>query len=507
MIVRRSPRALVAFAATLSLAGCIGDSLDDEQVDETASEVTIGTPDYELVASLYGDLEFDVASQYARASAIDAFGCSGFLISDNVYVNARHCRATTTGATTITVSWGQYGATDGDFTLATDEARARLENLGVPAQVNPTTAELKTWTCNLVLSPSTRDIDYWLCQPNSISWHESAGDGQVVTLNLEPGHIWGHYKADSGSRPKGRRLYSTHMVQRCGDTQRNLVISTEGNVKDTDYGCVGFGNEDPDHCFEHGLDTIQGSSGAAVVDMTTHHAYAVQQGQWRYWFGTKNKVCSGWPSGQVANVATRFGPEVFDMVAPGPVFASGPTVGWASEFLGGVGGSTHYNECPTGHLAVGVVGTTSAGGYLGNFGLVCMPTGGGMRLDEATVIAHGSFDTGFTVANNTDFNEYHNEVLSTEVAAPHQQNIQLCPPGYFLTGLGGFEGDYVGMLVGMECRHPSTNHAVARLFGQRFGSKFEDMDYTWSSCPAGSYAFALFSRSGWFTDGIRHRCR
>jgi hypothetical protein len=497
-----------ALAVLLSLSGCLAEPVDADDIGERESEVTIGDPNYELIADLYDDPDFDVASQYARASALDGFGCSGFLISDDVYVNARHCRLTTSGATTISVTWGRYGVADANFDLATAEAKTRLESLGVPASsANLSPGQLKTWTCSLELSPAHRDIDYWRCQPRQLTWYESAGSGQWVSLNLLPGHLWGHYKVDSGSRPVGRRLYTAHLIQRCGDSTRNLVISTEGSVKDTDYGCVGFADQDPQHCFEHGLDTVQGSSGGAVVDKTTHQAYAVQQGQWRYWLGTANKVCSGWPSWQVANTATRFGPEVLDITAPGAVFQSGPAVGWGSEWIGGSGGNPHYSECPTGYAAAGVVGTTSSSGYLGNFGFVCVPEVGGLRLDESRVIAHGSVDVGFVTANGTDFNEYFNETLSSEQPSSHQQNLQMCPPGYFIDGLGGFAGNYVGKLIAIRCHNSSTGHSVARFLGDRFGANWDGMEYTWSSCPAGSHAYALFSNTGWLTDGLIPRCR
>ncbi len=477
-------------------------------VGGTQSEVTIGLPNYELIADLYGDAEFDVASQYARASALDDFGCSGFLISDDVYVNARHCRVMKGGAVTIDVHWGRYGTTDADFSLATKEARNRTQNLGVPmSQLPNVDAALKTWKCDLALSPSKRDIDYWRCRPNSLAWTEQGDGARNVTLNLLPGHVWGYYKSDSGSRPVGTALYTSHMVRRCTDSTRNLVISTQGGVKDTDYGCVSFANEDPEHCFEHGLDIIPGSSGAPVVDKSTHQAYGVMHGHWTYWLGTADKVCEGWPSGQVANLATRFGPEVFTMTQPEPVFQSPPFAGWGSNWIGGTGGTADFSACPTGYLAAGVVGTASSSGYLGNFGFVCMPSVGGTRLDEATVIAHGSFDVGFKKAKNTDFNEYFNETLSSTQPSPHQQNLQLCPPGYYVNGVGGLAGNFVGQLVFMRCHSPSTDHTVVRTIAGRFGSKRDGMTYTWSACPAGSHVYALFSKTGWFTDGFVAACR
>jgi hypothetical protein len=523
--------------------GCALDHADDQYGDqqdepgEAVSGIVIDDHDFILLSQLEAANASPTGNQtdalYGRATGlVRNTGCTSFLVDDGVVATARHCRMDDDlipdgTSPTTTIRFGRYGsgAPSGNFSGGSLDGLIRAIQLGIPLSVflgNPAAfSSLTTWTCTVSQSTTGRDIEYYTCQPNVVSWVEPV-NGMTVNLSLLPGHIWGHFNTASSGHQDGQSVRNFGVNQRCGDAVRS-VITAPGEVEDDVDGCIGwFGG-----CFEVTTDTFGGHSGGPVVRRSDHVAYGVTHGStFASWdAGETNDPCGSATGWHTENLATKIASDVSNFTGSSPTGGAQPTGGYLGigGLVGGTGGTNRSLNCPANYLAAGVIGSTSSGGYLGNFGLVCMPNkdafNAGMvgnvtshRLDRAVVVAAGSHDTGFVTADDVDFNTYFNEVLSDTAAGPFQQALTMCPPGMFLRRITGFEGTYAAEVTKIACAPPATSWMLVERDVSGLGnlSDADDpnlVEDTTQCDGAGAFINGILIHSGWVTDGYRARCR
>jgi V8-like Glu-specific endopeptidase len=525
-------------------SACVADVEEgaEELMGEAESEIVIDDHDFMLLSDLQNANTTPTTNQidalYGRATGVFlvpvtgglALGCTGFLVDDAVAASARHCRLAADNQTfdqpaTLQLRFGRYGtgAATNNFGNANLDALIRAIELGIPITAFTTGGvpftSLTTWTCNVTQTTPNRDIEYFTCAPNVVTWTEP--NGTTVNMSLLPGHIWGHFNTSWTGMADNQAVRNFGVNPRCGDAVRSIVTAP-GKIEDVVDGCSGPWQ----HCFEHTADTISGHSGGPVMRRSDHVVYGVQNGTFvASWdddeTGDPCGSATGW---HTENVASRIASDIDNITGSSPTGnaqSAGPYMGIGGR-IGGGGGTVRTLNCPNDYLAAGIIGSTRAG-YLGNMGLVCMPnrdfygvssTGNvnALRLDRAVVVAGGSRDTNFATTFGTDFNTYFNETLTDAgSSAPFQQALAMCPAGMFLRSISGFENStYAGEVTEIECAAPFQSGVTTTRqpagFGTRDASDGMTLDTT--ACSS-AFAFinGLTIGSGWYTDSYRARCR
>ena len=493
-LLRRRLLALSGLA--LASISCVSelDELDefDEAVETVDSELIVGSRNWYPLTSMESSSTYLSSALYGRAAGRTDTYCSGFLIDDDIFVTAHHCHRSS-----LEVTFGRYGDVPGDYSRANAEARRRLRQVGVPITIvdGLASSTFRTFTCRWERRDSGyRDIEFYRCNTNLIEWREQfQNSDRVVRYGLKPGHVWGHFEV-GGSRAEGTRLNIIANNQRWSDSPWDTLLS-RGEVIDRDDDCT----EGYSHCFEHSGDTLTGSSGGAILDRNTHRVFGVVQGS--------HQVIKS------ENYGTYWGAVVHGYLTA-QTHGGWATGVWGEHtaWVGGGGGSNKRFSCPLGMMAAGVIGSTSASGYVGNLGLVCVPhySASHMRLDRAKVVVGGSHDTEF-VTGAHDFNVYTHETRSSTAAATHLQSLTLCPPGFFMYGMSVNEGRYVNAINSINCEDPQSGALARRNVRQgasdnTIGARLDE-DWTTIDCPVGQYMARLDINSGWVTDGFRVRCR
>ena len=492
----------------------------DAEIEGVIQEEVVmdDSPDWNYLTEFENDPAFVTGALYGRGAGWDLdTGCSGFLVDDDIWVDASHCGIVADDDLTITIQMGNFGGTDpGNNDPAIAEARQRLVALGIPqATVDGLgTNSFTRWVCDLdqEMVPD-RDIDYYECSPNRVSWTESPSwEPRSTYVDLLPGHVWGHFNVEPGDRPDGRDLYLISHNTKCGDGSRTSLLSP-GEVTDDSSTCAdGGGYSWGDDCFNHNADSMAGSSGAVLVDSTTNRAFGVNHGHEVYWFGDEDDPCDSWS--WAVNDATYIRNEIYDYTDEDAGGNGWPMGGWTwgtAPWIGGFGGSQKGAYCEDGMMVGGVVGSTAQGGWAGNLGFVCVPhnSKSAWRFDRAEVLAMGSWDTGFTF-DVVDANTYLHEVRSDNEPGAGVQHLAMCPAGYFVDGIGAMAGQYVGKLLFLLCEDPRNGHETYRWIanGDGFiGTKASGLAYEFSGCPAGQYFAGLEANTGWHLDGFNPVCR
>ncbi|MEZ4467237.1 MAG: hypothetical protein R3F60_20900 [bacterium] len=501
---------MVILFPLMALAVACGDELGDElgdpafgdadtgvaasPIEAAAQPLILGQRDWLPLTDFDGlDLDGTIGT-YGRATARIGT-CSAGLISDDVLVGARHdsCGVSTDA------HFGWFGDPSGDFSIADAEARRRLRQIGVPESVvqrlDPST--WRDWTCPTASVEAGRDIRYMRCEPKLLEWDEAHQNSRVhLRFHLKPGHIWGFLEVERGERADRTSLRVLSINRRWSNTPLAILVSG-GRVIDRNNAC----NQDWNHCFEHGADTLGGSSGGPILDTYQARMFGVHSGGYEGLFRTENRAS------YLGDGVTRYLTEARDGGWPtGAGAGQTPTAG-------GAGGQRVWRACPQGMMAAGVVGTTSAQGYVGNFGLVCVPHGErtDYRLDRAYVVAGGSWDTGAHEAQNYPLNQYLHEFRSdSQPGRNGTQAMALCPPAFYIRSLTVRAGTYVDNVLSMTCADPQTGALAHRnvtidpesLIGRSPGGAMQTL-----ACPDGSYAHGIVDRVGALTDAIALLCR
>jgi hypothetical protein len=519
---------LPAFFTLLSLGAgaCAAD--DTPELGEADQELILGGEDWDQLPNFESDPTYYRGSLYGRATANLDMGsggrCSGWMITDNILVTAHHCR---NGHTTITAKFGQYDASPGGNAAGLADARNRLAELGVPLAVSATIGDstLTHFSCSLYESeyPSTsRDVDFYLCAPNQVTMNIPPFN-RNRTFEFHPGHLWGQYELDLGSRSDGDYIYaiSTNKTnaQDSAGLPNSVLLSPHGYVYDGDddfYGQYA-------HNFEFvGSDIICGSSGGVMMDQTDHRAFGLITGQYSL-SGDDSCDRTGHGNGGTfySNVGTYLGDGAATLVGYGASYDGVPKVGTHnSAWVGGTGGTLRTMTCPTNFVATGVIGTR-INGVIGNFGVVCTPyrrgyfetTGAdatvGRDFKNSTVLAGGSIDTDFVVANGTDYNTYWHDVVPNHDGSTPQSQIQ-CPFGSYLSGVNVSRVN--ALISGVDSIRCTELKKVGNSVEQR-ASTFSTPGLSGATaskqtalCKDNSYATGLIERSGYFTDGFQLAC-
>ncbi len=520
----------------VSSSACISNSGgDEEEVGNAESEIVMGSANYKLLTELEGLGPDGARALYGRAvGTFPESGCSGFLIEDDVVVSARTCRMAGNNVVTSDTQEFQLGlhgsgAATGNFNPALIEAMVKLMALGVPTSVFITgqisLETLTKWSCNAVQQTPGRDVEYFACEPNNILWTND--NGTTTQLALMPGHLYGHMNVKPSVPGAVTSIRNLGVNKRCGDPQKSTLSST-GQMWEVSEACDEWSPDAFGSCFDYTSDANLGHEGGPIFVNATNEVFGIHTGHWHFWLhdaGDDSDPCASASFNYAENLGTYIANDVFNFTNDSPNgngSSTGVTLS-AGTFVGGTGGTARNLTCPSNYLAAGVIGSTAADGHLGNFGLVCMPntdffqgdlTGDvdAYRLDRAVVIAGGSIDTGFTVADRVDFNSYYNEVRSSTAVAPFQQRLNMCPPGEFLKGITGHFSSLAGSVTELTCSPPKFFNMETTRTVNNLGdlSSADSRSFSEQSTECGG-AFQFLSglnlHSGWVTDGFQALCR
>jgi len=446
------------------------------------------------------------------------YSCSGVLVNDGVIATAKHCDFDE--VPTVVARFGQFGSRanagifEGDSDSGVEVARRRLqERLGfsqaaaisaVPNQ------EALSWNCTFIASlynssHGYRDIHFLECTPRAWS------TGQK-TVSVLPGHIFGAH------HPKNLDSHSNPLPVDTGlwDLSHNHK-STSGIVSDliSPYGYMSYshdsiynGGEYYGHVFRsHNDDNEVGSSGGAVLRLSNNDTFGVIS--FDPFPGSNYMLFT--PSASVYNISSyhdSYAEQTFVTNAP-EVTTSYQPINWSGggAWVGGTGGTGHTLTCPSNHIAVGVIGSTGYGGWVGNLGLVCAAWQPfrSHQLDHAYVYSAGSWDTGFiSAAGERLYDYYRNVVSSTEPDG--LQTMALCPEGEYMSGINVYSGTYVARIYSIQCKRYNFDWSSNSVLPvEPIGTNSSG---TWhsSTCPSGSYVKSLALYSGWVVDSLAVWC-
>lgn len=466
------------------------------------------------------------------------YGCSSFLISDSHLATARHCSCNGwlscngfNGSAAARVEFGRWGSNYGSFATGTLVARYRLKNfVGVEATCanNVSATELKEWSCFWVGSAYTqeagyRDISFYHCPAKPIC-------GQ----NVLPGHLWGFSNTDRVDLGENDSFSLVSINTRYEEISQGITgvfntllspngkvlnANTEGaNVTGPYYYCMSVTGAD-NYCGSSGgpaftqgnspfpyiaMGVVQGSNWktyptyvqnpASDVNCTT---YPQQPTTWKYYdFISK-----------IPGNVTAYYRMAINYTIPLLFGSFSNTIS-----VGGSGGTQHVMLCgATNSVAAGIIGTTSANGYVGNFGIVCSPYDNPNEphhLDSSSVRVGGSFGT--SSWTSMDLNSYYNEILDNENNEPgvKHQSIKMCKKGYFLKGVELRSGAYVDRIEKVVCEKwdHTTSYSVGLETDNKIGTSAGGT-YKIVTCPSNAFVIGIDIRSAWLTDGFLLRCR
>jgi hypothetical protein len=497
--------------ALVLLAACASEAPEELATWDTATSmlpteqapaVLNDSPEWQLIRN-FEEGSFHTGVLYARATARtttpNGKRCSGFLVDDDILTTADHCG---TNGTTRAI-FGEFGPSDGNYADGAFEARRRLKQLGVPTSVADSLdlRQLTEFTCNFQFQDGNRDVAYWECPGNDITFTIGSN---TYSYRIKPGHVWGHMNVGRGNRPDGRDVYALSVNARCGNDFMNTLLSP-GDIEDSTDSCIGsYGS-----CFDLTTDWVGGSSGGAILDKTTHEVFGVVNGHTWWWFGDADDPCDRWDA--AINTGSYIGSGV-------DTFLNEPSNGWSTgawagptAWVGNTGGTRKYRYCPNGTLAAGIVGTSTDAGQVGNLGLICVPhnTPQALRMDRATVIAGGSIDVGFDAANNADWNTYMHEVLTDNSAELGVQTMAMCPAGSFIHRMQVGHSNFIDRVWRIHCKDPQNGKTTSVYVGGDIGTVGQvwNGQQSFPECPDGAYFAGLWVNSGWVTDGFSGYCR
>jgi hypothetical protein len=521
----------------LSASGCTADVEDGdmEHLASDSSAIVLDRANYRLLTQLDGLGPEGARALYGRAvGTFPLTGCSGFLIEDNVVVSARQCRMAGEAeveSPTLDVDFGSYGsgANTGNFTTAIVEAMGRLLSLGVPVSVftngQITLETLTRWSCTVSQQTPGRDVEYFTCDPNPIVWTNP--NGTATQLALMPGHLWGHFNVAPQVPAAISSLRNYGVNRRCGDSAKSTLVST-GIMWETSEACDEWVSDTFGACFEYTSDANAMHEGGPILLDGSNQVFGIHTGHWHFWAedsGDDSDPCASADSHFAENLGTFIGSDVANFTGSAPNGNGMPagTTLTSGAYFGGNGGSAKWLTCPLNYLAAGVIGSTSNDGYLGNFGLVCMPNRdffqGDLtadvtpyRLDRALVLAGGSQDTG-PAADRVDLNSYFNEVQTSTGASPFRQRLEMCPPGEYLKSITGHFGNYAGRVTHIVCAPPKitnteTTREILAALGTVTSAQAPSYSQQTTACSQ-TFGFlaGLYIRSGAHTDGYQALCR
>lgn len=502
-------------------AGAVDTGMSELPTDQSPV-VMASSPEWDGLLWYELDPAYTTNTLYARATAQLSLGCSGALVDDDILVTAAHCGGAPN--TTMTATFGMYGYNSA-FTEAKAEAREKLSNLGVrvsdvesrmqasnpgwtPAFVSQILDQtLSTYTCTFLNREGTRDVAYWRCNPNQVSWTEArVVPNYFASATFLPGHIWGHMNVSTGGFSDNQQIALASVNRTCTDPFNQALLSP-GIVEDANDSCWGpYTN-----CFDTDVDMEPGSSGGPLFDRATNRLTGVLNGHYWWWFGNENDPCDRWTA--ATNMGSYIGTMVNTWVGAEPTGGGTPTGTWTAPTarVGGTTGTPHSFACPEGMLVAGVLGTTDPSWMVGNLGLICMPKRADTRLryDRALVTTGGSIDIGLRTAVNTDLNTYLHEVRSTSTLTPGVQTVAMCPPGQFVQSIEAYTSTYTNRIETLNCATPDrTRTSRVRPFTEnnRIGWTGAGTLQT-GACAADSFWAGGTIQAGWLTDGFQGWCR
>jgi hypothetical protein len=475
---------------------------------DQAPAVLRSSPEWDLLTSFDEHPVLGTGALYGRATARTSTStgrCSGSLIDDDIMITADHCGS----GGTMTAIFGEHGLDNWNHNRGINDARLRLRQMGVPLHVERGLADatLTDFTCSWESQDGSRDVAYWECPGNLITWTSGA---ETYRYLIKPGHLWGHYNVRVGSRGEGRDVYAVSVNRTCAHSNLNTLLSP-GEVDDRSDNC----NSSHTGCFDVTADWTSGSSGGIIVDQTTHEAFGIINGHNWWWLGDPNDPCDRWSAAN--NTGSYIGSGIYDYLGEDADGAGWPVGNWVGS-TGWVGATTGNRDdmfCPEDMMVAGVVGSTGDDGTVGNFGMVCVPHNAPdkLRMDRATVIAGGSLDTGFGLARNMDFNTYMHEVVSSNVPITGVQTLAMCPAGSFVYRIQAKTDRFVNSITRLYCQDPQDGKRVMVRLGDPWdgvGQIGTDETGSWAyaACPrTGSYLAGFRIHHGWLTDGFSGFCR
>lgn len=477
-------------------------NLENLPVDQ-APVVLSSSPEWDLMTSFESDPDLELGTHYGEATAtLDNGWCSAGLIDDDILVTADQCRK----SGPMTAKFGEWGFSNTNHLRGINTAKQRLKQLGVPATVvdNLNVDLMREFSCTFQSQDGTADVAYYECLGNDISW---TANGNTFSFRIKPGHLWGHYNVDVTPRLR-TDVYMLSVANTCAHPLQDTLLSP-GDQTSTSTGCNTSGHTD---CFNHDLDSIGGTAGGVIVDGSNHKVYGVHNGYYSWQIGDPNNPCQQfWWATNTGSYMGSGAATFTNEDASGGGWSLGDfsaSAGW----VGGSGGNLSETQCLGDRMAAGIVGSTSASGTVGNFGLICAPhrPSTELRLDRSRVIAGGSLDVGLGAAQHEDWNTYMNEVRTdTTTTGDNRQIMAMCPAGSFIWQIRTKAGAVVDKIVGIDCEDPQTNvlssidlDGGTGLIGTSSGGTSQS-----TTCPFPEYVSGLHIRAGHMTDGFKAMCR
>jgi len=312
-----------------------------------------------------------------------------------------------------------------------------------------------------------------------------------------------------------------------------VLVSRGGEIYDQFDSCSLSYGDPYENCFETvGDDTLQGSSGGAVLDSDLV-LIGVHSGENAPWhdagsYEPFDPDDGAWNANRAQWITNKVWAE-FKNAPPNiertPSFFPQRTTFW----IGGLGGAERPRlGCSAGFLAAGIVGSTQIpaaptdfGFFVGNFGIVCVPfdTRTPRQMTNAEVFVTGSRDTGFVTNEPSsgltqpffrheplDFNRYLATVPSVPFETLRRQAFQMCKPPRYLAGVRVAGGRFVNRIERIWCRSPNLppdNLSFIQVDGIGTQEQGAARDLI---CPDGFAVAAFDSRSGDWLDRLRLVC-
>jgi hypothetical protein len=313
------------------------------------------------------------------------------------------------------------------------------------------------------------------------------------------------------------------------------------------------------------LFSYHGTSGSPLLQYATNQAIAVSSESLNDNFPCKennyvHENCTSYYS-LIPTEFLRYAPSIFQQDLPLNLNYISSKRRAETQFIGGKGGTQHPAfTCPKGYAAGGIISSTVHSNFrnrIGNFGLVCLPFFSPSffrwNLSTATVNAAGSIDLStltnyqginshslldFRSARNVPFDIYTNEYLSSLNSNPRkerniynrfytvtqvkelnqpsfQQDLTMCSPGFYLSGLLAITGTFerglrlIESILAIKCESYKKNKSYWRIPRKTLGGeglslnpKIERIE-----CPSGFVVDQAKLSSGWFLDEFQFGCK
>jgi hypothetical protein len=405
---------------------------------------------------------------YGRAAG-SAAGCSGSLISRDLFATAHHCGA----ASTISVRFMNNSPERANYLFQ------RFENLGFgnAERTSQIASARMPWTCNYWYQEASRDLVYYSCGPRTFTVRPG------MQAEFWPGEIFGHLDiqvsvpgvdANVHALTQGAGWWMDSAFQQTMLSPNGTRVSassvtfTEGGVTYTPvYRTVGD-------------DMNDGGSGGASILASNSRAWAV----WTGWNNSTSASCYDSVDDLYSPDCTinrHYWTPLHEDVLPLQYIPRASSLEPPSSLIdaslaGGTGGTAVSAYCASDEAMIGVlhslyndVYTSGASTYriLGNFGAICAPVSltaqNRLQLDHANVFTRTSHDTGFLTSidpetGRTRLNRYMNTVLSDGITgAPNsQQELFVCPAEYAIAELSlRVKYGRVRGINSATCRHVS----------------------------------------------------